>query len=172
MGSGKNANKVSNATISLVENFYKAGFTSEIVIDSVNKLLLPAGNENFACLDSVIIDSDSGRADFIKIGASISVIKGQRGSKMVECESLPIGIIEKVKPTASTHYIEENDIIIIASDGIVDSFSSPETFLHYVNNEKIVNPQVLAESILEEASARNRTKKDDMTILAIKAIKK
>ena len=171
-GSGDNASAISTATISLIENFYKAGFSSDIIIDSVNKLLLPAGEENFACLDAAIVDTESGRCDFIKIGASISVIKGEEKSYMVEGESLPLGIIEKIAPSSQTVYLEGKDIVIIASDGIVDSFSSPEVFLQFVNNEMITNPQILAENIMDEANARRKGEKDDMTILAIKMIPK
>ena len=39
MGSGEEAHKVSDLTITLIENFYKAGFENEIILNSVNKLL-------------------------------------------------------------------------------------------------------------------------------------
>ena len=172
MGSGKSAQAISVATISLIENFYRAGFASDTIIDSVNKLLLPAGDENFACLDAAIIDAESGRIDFIKIGASVSVIKGCQKSRLIECESLPLGIIGQISPTAETIYAENQDIVVIASDGIVDSFSSPEAFLNFVNSERISSPQLLADSIMEEAFARRRGEKDDMTVLVIKMIQK
>ena len=156
----------------MIENFYKAGFSSDVIIDSVNKLLLPAGDENFSCLDAVVIDSLSGRADFIKIGASVSIIKEPSKSKLIECESLPLGIINKINPTSATFYLESQDIVIIASDGRVDSFTSPEAFLNFVNNERLSNPQLLADLILEESISRRKGEKDDMTILAIKMIRK
>lgn len=171
MGSGKNASIISNATISLIENYYKAGFDSDTIIESVNNILLPSGREEFSTLDSAIIDTNSGRVDFIKIGSTVSVIKGANESKLVECESLPLGIVNMVKPTTKSYYIESGDIIVLASDGVVDSFSSIESFMDFINNERIFNVQLLADNILEEATCRNKSHKDDMTVLAIKVSK-
>lgn len=168
MGSGKGANKIATATISLIENFYKAGFDSSVVIESVNNIILPTDDETFSTLDSVIIDLCSGRVDFIKIGATVSVIKKLNKSKIINCESLPMGIISDIKPTATTDFIEGGDILILASDGVVDSFSGVDNFLHFVHNERITNPQLLAENILEESRARTSQNFDDMTVLAIK----
>lgn len=171
MGSGKNANLISNVTMSLIENFYKAGFDSETVIESVNNLILPEVQENFSTLDAVSVDSCSGRTDFIKIGATVSVIKKANETLLVDCESLPIGIIESIKPTTASYYLEAGDIVVLSSDGIVDSFSSPIEYMHFVNNESVGNVQLLADNILEEAKARCKNNKDDMTVLTIKLLK-
>ena len=171
MGSGENAHNLSTATISLIENYYKAGFNSEVIIESVNNILLPDNKEKFSTLDSVIVDASSGRVDFVKIGASISLIKSDYESKIVECDSLPLGIIGHIKPNIKSYYIEDGDIIVLASDGVVDSFSSFENFKHLVNNERLTNVQLLAEIILEEANSRNNKHKDDMTVLTIKLSK-
>jgi len=170
MGSGRKAHTLSTATMSLIENYYKAGFDSDTIIESVNNIMLPSSDDNFSTLDSVIVDTNNGRVDFIKIGASVSIIKGALESRVIECESLPLGITENIKPTTKSDYISGGDMIILASDGVVDSFSSIETFLQFVNNERITNAQLLAENILEEARSRNITHPDDMTVLAIKLV--
>ena len=77
MGHGKRANEISANALSLVENFYKSGFSSQTVISSVNKILLPSGEENFTTLDVCVVDTSNGTADFIKIGSSVSIIKGR-----------------------------------------------------------------------------------------------
>ena len=64
--------------------------------------------------------------------------------------------------------MNSGDIIVLASDGVVDSFQSIEAYLHFINNERITNVQLLADNILEEARSRTVTHKDDMTVLAIK----
>ena len=172
MGSGKLANSLSMATISLIENFYRAGFESSTVVDSVNKLILPAGEDNFCTVDSFVIDSSNGRVDFLKIGSSVSIIKSQNKSQIIECESLPMGILERIKPTSKTVYISSGDIIVLASDGVVDSFGSIENYFSFINNERLQNVQLLADNILEEAISRSKENKDDMTVLTIKAVRK
>jgi len=171
-GSGQKAFNISSKTISLIENFYKAGFESNIIIESVNKLLLPSGDENFSCLDAVVVDQNTGRVDFIKIGASVSIVKSKNTSNIIECKSLPLGIIEHITPAMQSLYMEDNDVIVLASDGVVDSFSSPESFSDYINNERINNPNIFSETVLEEAAARNKDKRDDMTVLVIKLLRK
>ena len=83
---------------------------------------------------------------------------------------MPLGIDKNAKPYTKSIYVEGGDIIILASDGVVDSFSSIEMFMHYVNNERIQNVQLLAENILEEAKGRNIKNPDDMTVIAIKVV--
>lgn len=171
MGSGINASTISTATISLIENYYKAGFDSDTIIESVNNILLPGNRENFSTLDSIIVDANNGRVDFVKIGSTVSIIKSANESKIVECESLPLGIIDNIKPTTKSYYIESGDIVVLASDGVVDSFSSIESFMQFVNNERIFNVQLLADNILEEATSRAKVHSDDMTVLAVKLSK-
>lgn len=48
MGSGSNAEKMSETAIGLVENFYRAGFDSDTILSCVNHLLVGCGNEVFA----------------------------------------------------------------------------------------------------------------------------
>ena len=172
MGNGKKANTVSTATISLVENYYKVGFNADLIIDEVNKIMLPQGKDCFVTIDSVVVDAENGRCDFMKVGASVSVLKRKTGQQLIEGESLPAGIIESISPTFATKYLEDGDFVVLASDGVVDAFNSVERYNSYVASLKSGSPQFLAETILEEAEAINRGEKDDMTVLVVKAILK
>ena len=99
MGSGEKAQKTSTTAISLVENFYKAGFQSDIILSCVNKFLSLGGQDTFSCLDMSIIDLNSGAVDFVKLGATLGFIKHGDTISTVECESLPLGIISTLSPT-------------------------------------------------------------------------
>ena len=58
------------------------------------------------------------------------------------------------------------DIVIMATDGIVDAFAGYENWIEFVSALATNNPQTIAESILNEAlSLNNMTAKDDMTVL-------
>lgn len=167
MGHGEKANKISTSALSLIESFYKAGFSNETIISSVNKILLPSGEDNFVTLDACVVDLSLGVADFIKVGASISVIKSQNQTEMIVTDSLPLGITNISCPKVVSRVLKQQDIIVIASDGIVDSFDRVEEYVNFVNNENCTNLQLLAETILEEALSRT-VHKDDMTVIAIK----
>lgn len=167
MGHGEKANKIATTTLSLVENFYKSGFSSSTIVSSVNKLLLSREDEQFVTLDACVVDLSEGVADFVKVGASVSVIKSHNQCKMVFADSLPLGTFNISSPQIQTVVLKEKDIVILASDGIVDSFDAVEDFVSYVNNQDILNVQMLAEDILEEAESRTKHK-DDMTVIVLK----
>jgi stage II sporulation protein E len=142
------------------------------VLDTVNSLLLPSSSSGYATLDATIVDTLTGQVDFIKIGSSISIIKGQEESEMIGVESLPLGVAVGVTPSACTRVLEKGDVVVLVSDGIADLFASSAEFCNFVNNERIINMQLFAESILEEAQARLTDKKDDMTVIAYRLVQK
>ena len=68
--------------------------------------------------------------------------------------------------------LSSGDYIILATDGITDSFSSNEEYSNFVNNLTENNPQTLAEEILKGALEKSGgTAIDDMTIIVSKIFK-
>ena len=172
MGHGEIANNISTTAINLIESYYKCGLSNKVVLDSVNNMLLSTNNNKFATLDAVIVDTISGEVDFIKIGSTISIIKQTEQSKIINVESLPLGIVENVVPTTCKEILFSGDVVVLASDGVVDVFNSHEEFCNFINNESIINMQLFADSILEEAQGRNFQHKDDMSVIAFRLIQK
>ena len=169
MGNGEKAGEKSEITIDLIENFYKAGFDNEIVLSSVNRLLNLEKDEMFSTLDICTIDLRSGIADFVKMGSPLSFIRGKEGCKVVESGALPIGIIDSVKALTKKVVLNENDFIILCSDGVCDSFGSDGEMKDFILTIKSANPQEFADTILERAlSNNNGYAVDDMTCLVVK----
>ncbi len=166
MGSGENARKMSALTMGLVENFYKAGFDDEYIINNINKLLVVGNQESFSTLDLCVIDLTKEIIDFIKLGATYGVIKRENCVNKVNASSLPLGVLEDVEPSVSHFAISNKDMVIMVTDGITDAFGDYEEFAEFVNAIVSINPQVVAQTILDEAMLRNgNTAKDDMTVL-------
>lgn len=169
MGSGEKAQKASNLAIGLVENFYKAGFDNDIILSSVNKLLTLTKDDTYSALDMCIIDLRKGVSDFIKLASPISFIKHNEMTTIVESGSLPLGIVQEIKPMVKKQVLTSGDLIILCSDGIVDSFSSEDEMQIFINNIKETNPQSVADIILERAKDNYcDVPKDDMTVLVAK----
>ena len=169
MGSGKRANSTSSLSISLIENFYKAGFDSEIILNSVNKLLGLNNEENFSALDICVIDIRLGMIDFIKMASPYGYIKHKNTTEVIETNGLPIGVLDEMKPHITKKVVLDFDIIILLSDGVVDSFDSQEELTLYINNLSVTNPQVIADEILDRAVDNcNGVCNDDMTVIAVK----
>lgn len=169
MGSGEKANKISETSLGLIENFYQAGLSSEMVANSVNNMILPISDDKFTALDLLRFDAKIGEVDFVKMGASVSLFLRRGRCEIIEGAALPMGAVHNAREFVSRRFLEKDDVVIMASDGIVDSFSTIEDFAKFVNNECIQNMQLLAESILEEAMARDGVS-DDKTVMAIRFI--
>lgn len=166
MGSGKSANKMSALTLGLIEDFYKAGFDNDVVIESVNKLLAVNNQENYSTLDVCLLDLENNLADFIKVGSPFGVVRRPDKIEIVQGGALPIGALDSITPAITKTTISTKDIVVMATDGIMDAFETQENFVDYISCLACNNPQTLAENILNEAlRLNNNSAKDDMTIL-------
>ena len=169
MGSGERAEDVSEISISLIENFYKAGFDNEIILSTVNKLLNLHKEDIFSALDIGVIDLRNGIVDFIKMASPVTHILNEDGVKVITSSTLPMGIVEDLNPIVKKEVINANDYIIMVSDGISDSFENDEVFKEEIKSLKIKNPQELADTILNKAlNQNNGYAVDDLTVLVLK----
>lgn len=166
MGSGEYARKVSRTAISLIEAFYRAEMPEGTVLSTINRLLSFSREERFACIDICSVDLNTGAAEFVKIGSPIALILRGDGIKVLEGESLPLGILDSLRPTVSTDTLEDGDMLIFMSDGITSAFSSTPELAEFLRPLKPLNPQNLADKLLEGALARTKGRaEDDMTVL-------
>lgn len=172
MGSGEEARTVSDHTLSLLESFYKAKMPSETVLATVNKLIAFSAEESFSCLDLAAVNLDTGAADVVKIGSPVGFILSEGELRVLEGESLPIGVLEVVHPATLRVTMKENDFLLFMSDGVTTAFGSSAELCSYLSELKPLNPQSLAEEILQNALTRYGGKaEDDMTVLAVKLTK-
>lgn len=171
MGSGEKAEKASELSIDLVENFYRAGFDNDLILSTVNKLLNLHKEEIFSALDLCVIDQRNGLVDFIKMASPSSFILNDRECTRVETGALPIGIVEETTPLVNKNIVENKDFIIMISDGISDSFEGEEELKECIKSIKTKNPQEFAEELLERALAcNNGYAVDDMTVIVVKIL--
>ncbi len=173
MGSGERAREMSALTMALVESFYKAGFDDGFVLNNINKLLSVNSQESFSTLDLCVLDLDKGVIDFIKLGATYGIVKREYNVERVEAGTLPLGVLGEVKPSISHFAINNKDMIIMVTDGITDAFNDYQEFADFVNAIASTNPQVVAQTILDEAVAQyGGIAKDDMTVLVARTFLK
>lgn len=166
MGAGKSAHQMSAMTLSLIENFYKVGFENDVILESVNKLLAINNQENYSTLDVCLLDLDKQMADFVKVGAPYGLVKHASSIELIEGGALPIGALDSINPSIYQTVISTKDIVIMATDGITDAFETTENLEDFVSHLVSTNPQVLAETILNQAVyLNNNSAKDDMTVL-------
>ncbi len=169
MGSGEYAKQISESTIALLESFYRAKMPSATVLSTINKLLTFSKEETFACVDIAVIDLDTGKADVIKIGSPSGFILSGSSLKILESASLPLGILDALRPTTATHVLESDDVLLFLSDGITSAFPSTSDLYEILKTVPTSNPQLLADGLLEQSlSAYGGVAMDDMTVVAVR----
>lgn len=171
MGSGQKAEQMSTTVIQLVESFYRAGFDSDTILSAVNGLLTQSGNEIFCAVDMVIVDLYNGFADFVKLGAPVGFVKCENVVEMIRGSSLPLGVLEEMKPSITKKALRSGDIILLVSDGVADCYKDATVFAEIFHNVTYTAPQSIAETLLAKTLKQcNNTPPDDMTVIVAKVV--
>lgn len=169
MGSGSKAEQMSATSMSLVESFYRAGFDNDTILSCVNKLLVGSGNEIFCAVDMVVLDLYNGLADFIKLGACSGLVKNDGKVEIVSGSSLPLGVLEEMKPSVTKKALMGGDLVVLVSDGVADCFKDINALAQVFADVSLNVPQSIAEVILSKALRLcNNKPADDMTVVVAK----
>lgn len=174
---GPEARKSSQVVITMLKRLLDSGFEKETSIDLINSSLLNIAEDIFSTLDIAIVDVYKGNIEFIKNGACPTYIKQNKKIQIIKSLTLPTGALKDISTDVFDKDIQNNDIVLMCSDGILDSnveYKNKELWLKYLLEDiEISNPQKIADIILNEAVDNNFGKvKDDMSIIVFKLIKK
>ena len=177
MGTGKRAKDESNTAIELLESFLEAKFDKELTLKTINSILmLKSNDEIFTTFDISLLDLYSGKLQVIKMGAPATFIKRKNEVKIINSQSLPVGILKDVDFNIYEEYLEDGDIIIMMSDGVLEANRNIENVEKWmkdiIKSINSINPKVIADTILEVAKNISKNQiRDDMTVLVIKVWK-
>lgn len=168
MGSGEDALEESQAVIELLEQMTEAGFSKLSAMKLINSLYMPEGEESrFATADVVVVNLYQGECQFIKNGAAATWLR--RGSEMerIEGQALPVGVAQDADPYLEKTKLSSGDYVIMMTDGVEDVFTGREWEMEQLLLETgVVNPQELAEYILDETIRRcGGHARDDMSVI-------
>lgn len=178
MGSGPKARQSSNIAIRLLKRLLLSGFDKETSVDLINSsICLNSKDETYATLDIAIVDLFKGNIEFIKNGACPTYVKNKKNVDIVKTISLPTGILENIELDVFDRDIEDGDILVMCSDGIIESnteYENKELWLKYIlENIETENAQKIADLVLQEAIDNCVGQaKDDMTVMVMKINKK
>ncbi len=177
MGSGKSANDSSRTALNMLEKLLKSGFNKDESIELINTTILNTKDEIFATLDISIIDLYKGNIELIKNGAAPTYVKNKKKVQIIKSLSLPAGLVKDVNLTTYDKDIENGDIMVMCSDGVIDSnveYKNKELWLKYLLEDiETENTQKIADLTLSEAIDNNfGIAKDDMSLIVCKFAKK
>ncbi len=173
MGTGPDARKSSQIAIKMLERLLMSGFDKNTSIDLINTTIMNTNEEIFATLDIAIVDLYNGKIEFIKNGACPTYIKNKKKVQIVKSLSLPAGILKDINLTTYDKDIQEQDILVMCSDGILDAnveYKNKELWVKYMLEDiETTNCQKIADLILNEAVDNSYgMAKDDMSIIVCK----
>ena len=165
MGHGENASKASKNAVNMIENFYRAGIESNIILGLVNKLLRLCAEDVFSSLDIAVVDTSSGGLDVIKLGSASSFIIRKENIEVLSCTCAPMGILDKVESVTMKYQLYDGDMVLMMSDGVFDVLES-KGVAEMIDALDTQNPQYLADEILKKALENGA--RDDCTVLAFR----
>ncbi len=178
MGSGVDAAKSSILALNMLQKLLSSGFDKDTSVELINSAILNSSEkEIFATLDIAIVDLYSGNIEFMKNGACPTYIKNKKKINIVKSITLPTGIMDNVDLSLHDKDIENNDIVVMCSDGIIDSnveYKNKELWIKYMLEDiETEDAQKIADLILNEAIDNNfGVAKDDMSVLVCRFTKK
>ena len=136
-------------------------------------MYINAEEDSYATLDVAILDLYAGNMEFMKNSACPTFIKNKNTVNVVKSISLPAGILDKIDLALYDKDLEDGDIIVMCTDGILESnmeYENKEIWIKNMLEElQTDNAQKIANIILKESIDNNFGKpKDDMTVIVAK----
>lgn len=172
MGKGYSAFYESDMTLKLVDDIVDLNIASSTALEILNTFYTVQDYlERYATLDFLDINRKDSMATFYKMGAtSTYIFKSDNTLIKINNKCLPLGIDEIVDEIK--YKLDNDDLIIMSSDGIIENLIDEKGLEEFIKNSKNLLLEQLVYEILNYTKINAVKAKDDMTLLAIKIIKK
>ncbi len=170
MGSGREAALTSRLCGLFLKKMLMAKNSKPVSLEMLNNFIRSKNTECFSTVDLLEIDLLSGKASFIKSGAASSYILRNDKIFRISSNTMPVGITREINAEEVKFDLEDNDIIVMVSDGVGQS---PEDLVRVGNIltfDRSDDLQTLSDKILNDAVTKS-TRSDDITVGVIRVKK-
>lgn len=132
MGKGEKAAQQSRDTLDVLKSLLDCGLDYDSCVSFLNSaLFLSCRPDSFVALDFLLLDRESERAYFHKLGAPPSFIRKKDGNVLVvRGQKPPAGAFSSVPSLATSEPIAPGDTIFMVSDGVFRSSPVPARAEH------------------------------------------
>jgi stage II sporulation protein E len=120
----------------------------------------------------VSVNLHTGTCEILKNGAASTFIKRKSRVEIISSASLPVGVDLQAESDRVVTSLQESDMVVMVSDGVIDGFDREEEKLAKLLDElECRNPNDMANRILMHAlagstrTAMDGTAMDDMSVL-------
>ncbi len=169
MGSGRLAAQESKETIRLLEEMIKTGISEKSAIKTLNTIMtIRAKGEVFSTIDFASINLKNGKTTFLKVGAAPTFIRKRSEVVKIIPQALPVGIIKGINIDRKTVELNDDDLIIMMSDGFYDI--NPEILEKEILKIETKNPHEFAR-FLSTKIIKEKPPCDDITLIVMRFYK-
>lgn len=169
MGNGEAAHKESSEALKILKCLLSFNVSVKTAIQTLQQLKQHSNtDERFFSLDICMIDRERQRATFYKNGATPTFLIRNHQIELINLAQLPVGVMVDQVIDHVTLNLEENDILIMCSDGIIEQYGDIEELKQTILYQVDQTPKVMAKSLLQLTVNKNKGKiKDDMMVLVV-----
>ena len=163
MGTGQTAARDGALCCAFLKRLLESGFRIKRAAELANAALaLREDSETASTLDALTINVFTGEATLFKAGASATYFLHSNKIKRIEGKTLPVGILNTVTCKEVAVELEEDDIIVMTSDGaeIEDNMYIEQTIKNMYSN----SVEEICKALIAQAEAQN-LKRDDITVI-------
>ena len=171
MGSGYLAYQLSQETLKMVDSITNCNIPFDSSLQILNNFYkTKEHSDSYATLDLININLNSGILSLYKLGSSTTYISRKNKIFPIYNNNLPFGINDLI--TNETYSIQDDDLIILVSDGIND-YIDETVLINFIDNIKNESPHKIVYEILQKIYYENGNQiKDDTSCIALKVKKK
>ena len=169
MGNGELAHKESSEALKILKCLLSFNIPIKTAIQTLQQLKQHSNaNERFFSLDVCMIDRERQRATFYKKGATPTFFIRAHQIELINLAQLPVGVMSDQDVDHVTLDLQEDDILIMCSDGIVEQYPDITDLEHMILGQVGIPPKHMAKNILQTTVSKHKGKiRDDMMVLVV-----
>lgn len=169
MGNGELAHKESSEALKILKCLLSFNIPIKTAIQTLQQLKQHSNaNERFFSLDVCMIDRERQRATFYKKGATPTFFIRDHQIELINLAQLPVGVMSDQDVDHVTLDLQEDDILIMCSDGIIEQYPDITDLEHMILGQVGIPPKHMAKNILQTTVSKHKGKiRDDMMVLVV-----
>jgi serine phosphatase RsbU (regulator of sigma subunit) len=159
----------------------RGGLLEDLIRELNSNLYRLTPEDSFSAVFATLYEPSTGRLDYINGGHHPEpwLVSGQKGNPICSLDkarNIILGIMEDIDITTSHEVLNQGDIVLLASDGVIENQNVDgenygiEQFEKFLESRRDSSAEELVNSIIEEIElfAKDAEPGDDRTILAFR----